>query len=114
MKTLKNIQHNTLYQIAGAFKTTSRAALEVCLPMPPPQITMKRATEDSCLRIILSSFYQILQEIQDKYLTTRRNPEQDPALSPLERLERCLTQDLGKDADQPLNIKTIKLIITTS
>ncbi|KAB8069124.1 hypothetical protein BDV29DRAFT_183333 [Aspergillus leporis] len=63
MKALESIQHNALYRIAGAFKKISRVALEVCLHVPPPQIPMKRATEYSCLRIVLSPFSRTFQEI---------------------------------------------------
>jgi hypothetical protein len=91
-----------LYRICGASKTTSGAALEVCLHGPPQQVAIKCATEDACLRILASPFYQTLRETRDARPTSRRISDQDPALSPLQRLEHRLAQGLGEDPDQPL------------
>jgi ribonuclease HI len=111
MKILESFQHGALYRIGGAFKTTSRAALEVCLHVPPPQLAIKRATEDACLQILTSPFYQTLREIREAQLSRQRILDKDPALSPLQRLERRLAQDLGQDPDQPLQIEIIEPVV---
>jgi hypothetical protein len=74
---MESVQYKALYRIAGAFRTTSRAALEVCLHVPPPMITLIRAAEESCLRILSS-------------------PGKDPLTSPLHRLEYVLDRRLGR------------------
>jgi hypothetical protein len=64
---MESIQYKALYRIAGAFKMTSRAALEVCLHVPPPIITLTRTaeeSEESCLRIHSSPFKRTLNQIR--------------------------------------------------
>ncbi|KAF5861554.1 hypothetical protein ETB97_012803 [Aspergillus alliaceus] len=81
MKILESIQHGALYRISGAFKTTSRAALDVYLHVPPPQVVIKRATEDACLRILASPFYQTLQDTRKAQLSRQRISDKAPTLS---------------------------------
>ena len=114
VRRLESIQHKTLCRVAEVFRTTSRAALEVCLYIPPPQISIKQATEDSCLRIIALLLYRnAILPIRNQYLGRyRQDPETNPAMSPLHRLEYCLARDLGMDPDIPLSIKTIEPTVT--
>ena len=92
------------------FRTTFRAALEVCLYILPPQVSIKQATEDSCLRIIALPLYcNVILPIRNQYLSRRRqNPETNPAMLLLHCLEYCLAKDLGMDSDISLSIKTIE------
>ncbi|KAJ5543821.1 reverse transcriptase [Penicillium frequentans] len=50
-RAMESIQYQALYKIAGAFRTTSRSALEICLFVPPVSITMQRLSEETCLRL---------------------------------------------------------------
>jgi len=93
-KTMESIQHQALYRIAGAFKTTSRAALEVCLQVPPPMITLNRLAEETCLRILSSPFKHTLHRL--RALQPTDCPGTNPLASPLHRLEYILDRRLGR------------------
>ena len=75
---------------------------------------MKRATEDSCLRIMVSPLYcNAILPIRNQHLGRRRqDSETNPAMSPLHCLERCLARDLGIDSDVLLSIETIEPTVT--
>ena len=62
-RALESIQYQALYQIAGAFRTTSQAALEICLNIPPPIIAMERTAKESYLRVATSPLITTLEEI---------------------------------------------------
>lgn len=62
-KTIESIQRQALYRIAGGFRTTSRAALEVCLHIPPAMIALARTAEETCLRILTSPLRASLHSI---------------------------------------------------
>ncbi|KAJ5094940.1 reverse transcriptase [Penicillium argentinense] len=64
-RTLESIQHQALYRIAGAFRTTARAALEVCLYIPPPMISLTRLAEEACIRLCSSPFMGTLRHIRE-------------------------------------------------
>jgi ribonuclease HI len=92
-RTMESIQYQTLHRIAGAFRTTSRAALEICLHIPPPQVTLARMAEEACLRLLTSPLREELHAV-------RRNSEEigratAPLASPLHRLEHILEEKLG-------------------
>ena len=63
-RTLESIQYQALYRIAGAFRTTCRAALEICLNIPPPIIAMERTAKKSYLRVATSPLITTLEEIR--------------------------------------------------
>ena len=102
-KALESIQHRALDRIAGAFRTTSRAALEICLNIPPPMIAMESAAKESYLRIATSPFMASLIEIRrsgqrpapmnakERRMRWFTNPGQDPLTSPLEQWGRLTT-----------------------
>ncbi|KAJ5544111.1 reverse transcriptase [Penicillium frequentans] len=50
-RAMESIRYQALYKIAGAFRTTSRSALEICLYVPPVSITMHCLSEETCLRL---------------------------------------------------------------
>ncbi|RAH69443.1 ribonuclease H family protein [Aspergillus aculeatinus CBS 121060] len=82
--------------------------------MPPPQILIKRATEDACLRVIASPFYhRALLPIRRAHPNRRRpgGPETDPAISPLNRLKHRLARDLGLNPGIPVPIETVEPIL---
>lgn len=92
-RTMESIQYQALYKIAGAFRTTSRAALEVCLHVPPPTVTLARMAEEACLRLLTSPLREVL-------LAIRRGSEEAsgptaPLASPLYRLERTVEEKVG-------------------
>ncbi|OJJ80667.1 uncharacterized protein ASPGLDRAFT_108928, partial [Aspergillus glaucus CBS 516.65] len=74
----RNIRRLSLYRIAGAFRTTSRAALEICLNIPPPMIALEppRNARERCMQWATS-------------------PDHDPLTSPLEQWEQrtAISQD---------------------
>jgi ribonuclease HI len=93
-RAMESIQYKALYRIAGAFRTTSRAALEVCLHVPPPMITLIRTAEESCLRILSSPLKRTLHQIRASWPPD--HPGKDPLTSPLHRLEYVLERRLGR------------------
>ena len=74
---------------------------------------MKRATEDSCLRIMASPLYHnTILPIRNQYFGRRRqNPETNPVILLLYCFEYCLTKNLDIDSDLSLFIEIIKLTI---
>lgn len=99
-KALNSIQWQILYRIAGAFRTTSRATLQIALHVLPAPITVARQAEEGCLRIYTSPLHHLLHEIrrsgQRPLPKTQRDharlsrlidPNNDSLMSPLERLE---------------------------
>jgi ribonuclease HI len=93
-KTMESIQYQILYRIAGAFKTTSRAALELCLHVPPPMITLARAAEESYLRILTSPLRHALHEIRESIPCRPTGP----LASPLQHLEHIIEEKRGHRA----------------
>ena len=101
-KALESIQHKALYRIAGAFRTTSRAALEICLNIPPPMIALECAARESYLRIATSPLMATLIDIRcsgqrpaprnawerRRHIQWATSPDHDPLASPLERWGR--------------------------
>ena len=99
-RTLESIQYQALYRIAGAFRTTSRAALEICLNIPPPIIAMERTAKESYLRVATSPLITTLEEIRqsgqrraprnsrERRMRWTAGPDHDPLTSPLERWGR--------------------------
>ena len=106
-KAMESIQHKALYRIAGAFRTTSRDALEICLNIPPPMIALERTAKESYLRIATSPLMTTLIEIrcsgqrpaprnaQERRMRWFTNPDRDPLTSPLEQWGRrtAISQD---------------------
>lgn len=92
-RIMESIQYQTLYRIAGAFKTTSRAALEICLHVPPPMITLARMAEESAIRILASPLRRLLYDARDT--TPGLEDRQGPLASPLQRLEHIIDNKLG-------------------
>jgi ribonuclease HI len=93
-RTMESIQYQTLYKIAGAFRTTSRAALEICLYVPPPQVTLARMAEEACLRLLTSPLRKVLHAIRQGNSEEAANATV-PLASPLHRLEHILEEKLG-------------------
>ncbi|ODM23022.1 hypothetical protein SI65_00611 [Aspergillus cristatus] len=101
-KALESIQHKALYRIAGAFRTTSQAALKICLNILPPMIALERAAKESYLRIATSPLMATLIEIRHsgqrpaprnawerrRHMQWATTPDHDPLTSPLERWGR--------------------------
>jgi len=95
-RTLESIQFRALYRIAGAFRTTSRAALEVCLHVPPPMIALDHLAKVACLRILASPVKTFLHELREA--TPMNNNNIGPLSSPLQRLESLLETRFGHGA----------------
>ncbi|EED22644.1 reverse transcriptase, putative [Talaromyces stipitatus ATCC 10500] len=53
-QAIRLIQDQALHQISGAFKRMLRQALEVCLHVPPAELTLAKLAEEACLRIMTS------------------------------------------------------------
>ncbi|KAG2000898.1 hypothetical protein GB937_010721, partial [Aspergillus fischeri] len=113
-KAMESIQHQALYRIAGAFRTTARAALEVCLDVPPAMLNLARTAEEACARLMTSPLRRELHAIRS---LGRRpagsryaDPDRDPLTSPLERLERRLRGQLGVS---PTDIETIEPFVVS-
>ncbi|EED13608.1 hypothetical protein TSTA_098650 [Talaromyces stipitatus ATCC 10500] len=83
-----------LHQISGAFKHTSRQALEVCLHVPPAELTLAKLAEEACLRIMTSPLRSTLYQIRGQAHCN------DPYTSPLHRLETAIDHKLGSDTSQ--------------
>ncbi|RAO74378.1 uncharacterized protein BHQ10_010390 [Talaromyces amestolkiae] len=94
--SLEDIHHHplatdhALHWISGAFKRTSRQALEVYLHVPPPELTLARLAEEACLRLMTSPLRSTLH-------STRTHAHQnDPFTSPLHRLEAVIDRKLRR------------------
>jgi ribonuclease HI len=90
-KTLESIQYQILYRIAGTFRTTSWAALEILLHVPPPEVSLPRLAREACLRLMTSPMKETLHENRD----LNPGPENGPLASPLQRLEGSIRSKLG-------------------
>ncbi|KAJ5927721.1 reverse transcriptase [Penicillium verhagenii] len=98
-RALESMQYQTLYRIAGAFRTTSRTALQVLLYVPPATIAIQRLAELTCLRIhthpLRDEFRKRTPVSRDTLITycrgRDRNRNLDPIMkaltTPLQRLE---------------------------
>ncbi|EED11537.1 conserved hypothetical protein [Talaromyces stipitatus ATCC 10500] len=93
------IQDQALHRISGAFKRTSRQALEVCIHVSPAELTLAKLAEEACLRIMTSLLRSTLYHVRGQ---AHRN---DPYTSPLHRLETAINRKLGRDTTQ--RIETI-------
>ncbi|EED15847.1 hypothetical protein TSTA_009680 [Talaromyces stipitatus ATCC 10500] len=98
-QAIRSIQDQALHQISGTFKRTSRQALEVCLHVPPAELTLAKLAEEACLRIMTSPLRSTLCHVRGQ---AHRN---DPYASPLHRLETAINCKLGRDTSQ--RIETI-------
>ncbi|EED11575.1 conserved hypothetical protein [Talaromyces stipitatus ATCC 10500] len=98
-QAIRSIQDQALHRISGAFKRTSQQALEVCLHVPPAELTLAKLAEEACLRIMTSPLRSTLYHIRGQ---AHRN---DPYTSPLHRLETAINRKLGRDTSQ--RIETI-------
>jgi hypothetical protein len=76
IKALQTVQRQALAVVAGAFRTTARAALEVLMNVPPPELMINRLTEETCLRILASPIRRQLLEL--RLITTCQRPDKDP------------------------------------
>ncbi|EED15975.1 hypothetical protein TSTA_010910 [Talaromyces stipitatus ATCC 10500] len=63
-QAIQSIQDQALHQISSAFKRTSRQALEVCLHVPPAELTLAKLAEEACLRIMTSPLRSTLYQIR--------------------------------------------------
>lgn len=93
-KAVQSIQYQALHRISGAFKCTSRQALEVCLHVPPPELTLARLAEESRIRLMTSPLRSTLQ------LTRNQAHRNGPFTSPLHRLETAVDRKLGRGVCQ--------------
>uniref|UniRef100_A0A093XA27 EF-hand calcium-binding domain-containing protein 13 n=1 Tax=Talaromyces marneffei PM1 TaxID=1077442 RepID=A0A093XA27_TALMA len=98
-EAVQSIQYQALRRISGAFKRTSRQALDVCLHVPPAELTLARLAEEACLRLMTSPLCRTL-------CATRRQAYQNNLYtSLLHRLEALLDRKLGRGVCQ--RIETI-------
>ncbi|KUL81545.1 hypothetical protein ZTR_10067 [Talaromyces verruculosus] len=89
-QAIQSIQSQALHRISGAFRRTSRQALEVCLHVPPSELTLARLAEEACLRLMTSPLRSTLHSTRSH---AHRN---DPFTSPLHRLETTIDRKLGR------------------
>ncbi|KAJ5765559.1 reverse transcriptase [Penicillium odoratum] len=105
-RALESMQYQALYRIAGAFRTTSRAALQILLYVLPAPIATQRLAELTCLRIHTHPLRTIFRRRTPVDRATLRlycqdshrnlGPIQKAMTTPLQRLEKHL-QDRGID-----------------
>ncbi|EED17235.1 hypothetical protein TSTA_022890 [Talaromyces stipitatus ATCC 10500] len=62
-QAIQSIQDQALHRISDAFKRTSQQALEVCLHVPPAELTLAKLAEEACLRIMTSPLRSTLYYI---------------------------------------------------
>ncbi|EED12707.1 hypothetical protein TSTA_052300 [Talaromyces stipitatus ATCC 10500] len=98
-QAIRSIQDQALHRISGAFKRTSRQALEICLHVPPAELTLAKLAEEACLWIMTSPLRSTPYHVRGQ---AHRN---DPYTSPLHRLETVINRKLGRDTTQ--RIETI-------
>ncbi|EED22554.1 hypothetical protein TSTA_060470 [Talaromyces stipitatus ATCC 10500] len=67
----------------------SRQALEVCLHVPPAELTLAKLAEEACLRIMTSPLRSTLYQIHGQAYCN------DPYTLPLHRLETAINRKLG-------------------
>ncbi|KAJ5533430.1 reverse transcriptase [Penicillium frequentans] len=89
-RAMESIQYQALYKIAGAFRTTSRSALEICLYVPPVSITMQRLSEETCLRLHATPIESTprMAAVHGNSMATAHRA----LVSPLQRLELHLSR----------------------
>jgi ribonuclease HI len=105
---IKSIQYKGLKMVAGAFKATSTAALEIeCYIKPIPQQLDKHLL-DAAMRIQTSPLYQYIQKVR---VPRRRRIAHLPwekanwTWSPLEKVEHYLRARIGQEPEQQLEPK---------
>jgi hypothetical protein len=76
---METIQYQVLYKIAGAFQTTSRAALEICFHVPAPTVTLARMAEEACVRFMTSPLWGILHTVRQSSIEASRIPPSIPS-----------------------------------
>lgn len=86
--TLQSIQFQALHRIAGAFRTTSRVALEICLYVRPVHLAMRCLAEEACLRIHTSALRSIILNMRQQ--STIGSTAGQQLISPLALIEQRL------------------------
>ena len=104
IQKLAQLQHRAMRLIAGAFRTTAKAALQIELNIAPIKTTLTNTISTAYLRMRESPLWNTLLTLRKATTTSNEIQGQINNESPLQKLENTVNKMLGSPSNESENL----------